>query len=298
VKTDRQRAFLDPKVLVRLARLELNARLPMEGSFGGQHKSPHRGSSVEFAQYREYVAGDDISKLDWRAYARSDRFYIKEFEADTNLRCHIVLDCSGSMAYGEHVRKFDYARTLAATLAHLAVRQGDAVGLCCFNGEVVEDVPARTSPRHLGAVYDVLERVEPAGETDVVTVLHELAERIRRRALVVVVSDCFEEPGPLLDCFQHLIFRKHDVVVFNVMDPQEMDFEFSRPVRFRDLESSFSLLTDPSSMRQDYLREFRAWLEELRTGCLRYNVDYRQARTSDSVEDVLSTFLLSRMRRK
>jgi len=298
VKTDRQRSFLDPKILARLARLELNARLPMEGSFGGQHKSPHRGSSVEFAQYREYVPGDDISKLDWRAYARSDRFYIKEFEADTNLRCHLVLDCSGSMAYGETLAKFDYGRTLAANLAQVAVRQGDAVGVCCFNGQVVEDVPAHTGPRHLGAVYDVLERVHPQGETDAVTVLHDLAERIRRRAMVVVISDFFAEPGPLLDCFQHLIYRKHDVVVFHVLDPREMDFDFSRPVRFRDLESSFSMLTDPSVMRRDYLREFASWLDELRTGCLRYNVDYRQARTSDAVEDVLSAFLLGRMRRK
>ncbi|MBT3290006.1 MAG: DUF58 domain-containing protein [Victivallales bacterium] len=298
MKTDRQRDFLDPKVLARVARLELNARLPMEGSFGGQHKSPHRGSSVEFAQYREYVPGDDISKLDWRAYARSDRFYIKEFEADTNLRCHMLLDCSGSMAYGDVTGKFDYARRLAATMAHLAVRQGDAVGMCCFNGQVVEDVPARTGPRHLGAVYDVLEKVEPEGETDLVTVLHDLAERIRRRALVVVISDFFSEPGPLLDCFKHLIFRKHDLAVFHVLDPREMDFDFTRPVRFRDLESSFSMLTDPSVMRRDYMRELKAWLGELRTGCLRYKVDYHQARTSDSVEDVLSAFLLSRMRRK
>ncbi len=298
MKTDRQRAFLDPGTQARLSRLELNARLPMEGSFGGQHKSPHRGSSVEFAQYREYVPGDDIGKLDWRAYARSDRFYIKEFEADTNLRCHLVLDCSGSMAYGEAGSKFDYARVLAAHLAQVAVRQGDAVGLCCFNGRVVEEVPARTSPRHLGAVYDVLERARPEGETEVVTVLHDLAERIRRRALVVVVSDFFAEPAPLLDCFQHLVHRKHDVVVFHVLDPREMDFDFSRPVRFKDLESSFSLVTDPSIMRGDYLREFQGWLGELREGCLRYRVDYRQARTSESVADVLSSFFLSRMRRK
>ncbi|MBT7303976.1 MAG: VWA domain-containing protein, partial [Victivallales bacterium] len=224
--------------------------------------------------------------------------YIKEFEADTNLRCHMLLDCSGSMAYGDVTGKFDYARRLAATMAHLAVRQGDAVGMCCFNGQVVEDVPARTGPRHLGAVYDVLEKVEPEGETDLVTVLHDLAERIRRRALVVVISDFFSEPGPLLDCFKHLIFRKHDLAVFHVLDPREMDFDFTRPVRFRDLESSFSMLTDPSVMRRDYMRELKAWLGELRTGCLRYKVDYHQARTSDSVEDVLSAFLLSRMRRK
>ena len=286
-------------MLARLSRLTLEARSPMVGSFAGQHRSPHRGASVEFAQYRRYVPGDDPSKLDWRAYARSDRFYIKEFEADTNLRCCLVLDASGSMGYRGGVRtKFELARSLAGSLAHLAVQQGDAVGLTCFNNEVVEDVPPRTSPKHLKAIYDVLERVDPAGETDIVGVLHNLAERVRRRALVVVVSDFFCEPTPLLDCFQHLLHRKHDLAAFQILDETELAFDFDRPMRFRDLEGGAAVVADPAVMRRQYLKALTNHQETLRAGCLRYNIDYRRVLVGEGCERVLSQFLLDRMKRK
>jgi len=299
MRTDRQRDFLDPMTLKRLSRLEICARGLVEGSFSGRHRSPHRGSSVEFAEYRKYTPGDDIGYVDWRVYGRSDRFYVKEFEADTNLRCYLVLDSSGSMAFsGAGPAKIKWARELTATLAHLLVHQGDAVGLQCFNSEIVNDIPPRSNPRHLQAVFDVIEKTEASGTTDIVNVLHDLAERIRRRSLVVVVSDLFTPIEPLLDCFHHLVFRKHDLAVFQVIDEQELSFDFSRPVRFVDLETHGAMVTDPGLIRNRYLAAIHGFLDQLRRGCLEFNIDYRLASTSESCEAVLSRFLLDRLRKQ
>ncbi|HEV7223370.1 MAG TPA: DUF58 domain-containing protein, partial [Pirellulales bacterium] len=196
------RSFLQPKVLARLAAIPLFARRPMQGTVSGRHQSPHRGSSVEFAEYREYVAGDDPRRMDWRAYGRTDRFYVKEFEADTNLRCHLVLDTSGSMDFGSRgVTKLEYARRIAGSLGYLAVEQGDAVGLTCVAGGAMRHVPPRRNPAHLSAVFDVLEQTRPKGETPLPAALHELAETAAQRALVVVLSDFFIEPDELRSCF-------------------------------------------------------------------------------------------------
>src|SRR5262245_21482679 len=202
------RSFLDTRVLSRLAAVPLMARRPMLGTVSGRHPSPHRGSSVEFAEYRKYVPGDDLRRLDWRAYGRSDRFYIKEFEADTNLRCCLVLDTSGSMGFGSKgITKLEYARRLAGTISYLASQQGDAVGLACVAGAIVQNVPPRRNPAHLRVIYDLLEQARPQGDTQLASVLHELAETIQQRALIVVISDLFLEPAVLGHCFQHLRFR-------------------------------------------------------------------------------------------
>ena len=195
------RSFLDPRAIARLAAVPLCARWPMLGSVSGRHPSPHRGSSVEFAEYRKYVPGDDLRRLDWRAYGRSDRFYLKEFEADTNLRCCIVLDTSGSMDFGassgkggDGTTKIEYARRLAGALSYLAVQQGDAVGLYCVAGGLIKNIPPRRNPAHLMHIFDVLEQARPAGQTQLVPVLHELAETVDERAVIVIISDLFVEP--------------------------------------------------------------------------------------------------------
>jgi uncharacterized protein (DUF58 family) len=219
---DRQpRSFLDPLVLSRLAGFPLFARRPMQGNVSGRHPSPHRGSSVEFAEYRKYVQGDDLRRLDWRAYGRSDRFFIKEFEADTNLRCCLVVDTSGSMGFGSTgVTKLEYARRIAGAIGSLALQQGDAVGLACVANGLIRNIPPRRNPSHLKSVFDVLELIQPQGQTQLESVLHELAETISQRALIVIVSDLFVEPESLRSCFQHLRFRKHDAAVFHLLDPQ------------------------------------------------------------------------------
>jgi len=293
---DRQpRSFLDPQSLARLAAVPLVARKPMVGGVSGRHASPHRGSSVEFAEYRKYVPGDDLRRLDWRAFGRSDRYYVKEYEADTNLRLCLVVDTSGSMGYGSTgTTKIDLARRIAGSLGYLAAQQGDAVGISCIADGIVRSLPPRRSPAHLRLVFDVLEEARPAGGTRLPEVLHELAETIRQRALVVIVSDLFVPPAELESAFNHLRFRRHDVAVFHLLDPQEIGFEFQRPTRFLDLEGGASIFADPVEIADRYHRAVEAYLGDLRRIVLESGIDYHRLLTSDSVEQSLARFLVGR----
>jgi uncharacterized protein (DUF58 family) len=287
--------LLDSPVLNRLMHLTLLSRSPMEGAVSGLHKSPHRGSSVEFAEYRNYVPGDDIRRLDWRVFARTDRFFMREYEADTNLRCYFVLDASGSMKFGAAPGgKLAYAKRLIATLAYLTAHQGDAVGLICAGSKTHSEIPPRRNPAHLKLIFEMLEKTHARGETGLIGALHDLAERVRRRALVVVVSDFFCDLEPLLNGFQHLRFQKHDLALFQLLDRAELQFQFDRPVRFVDLESSLSIVTEPASVRDEYLRQFRLFLEQLRAGCNECGADYRQVVTDQDYERVLADFLVER----
>ncbi len=302
---DRQpRNFLEPAVLSRLAGVPLLARRPMVGNVSGRHASPHRGSSVEFAEYRKYVPGDDLRRLDWRAFGRSDRFYVKEYEADTNLRLVLVLDTSGSMAFGstkpatvagpQPLAKIDYARRICGALGYLASQQGDAVGISCAAGEIVRTLPPRRSPAHLRLVFDVLEEAKPQGTTGLPEVLHELAETIRQRALVAIVSDLFVEPAELAGAFGHLKFRRHDVAVFHLLDPQELAFTFQRPTRFLDLEGGGAIFADPVEIADRYHQAVAAYLESLRQIVLESGIDYHRVITDEPYEQVLARFLVGR----
>ncbi len=294
-KDRRTRSFLDAAALSRLAAVPLFARRPMQGTVSGRHPSPHRGSSVEFAEYRKYVPGDDLRRLDWRAYGRSDRFYVKEFEADTNLRCCLVLDTSGSMGFGPTgATKLDYARRIAGALGYLALQQGDAVGLSCVAGGLVRNIPPKRNPAHLIALFDLLEAAKPHGETQLASVLHELAETIRQRALIVIISDLFVEPELLGSCFQHLRFRRHDVAVFHLLEAQEMQFNFRRPMRFLDMEGGTSIFADPTEIADRYHRALNGYLTELRRVVLESAVDYHRVLLDESYERVLTRFLVGR----
>jgi uncharacterized protein (DUF58 family) len=293
--TRHHRSFLDAQVLSRLANVPLFSRRPMEGSVSGRHPSPHRGSSVEFAEYRKYVPGDDLRRLDWRAYGRSDRFFVKEFEADTNLRCCFILDTSGSMAFGSAgVTKIEYARRLAGSLGYLAVQQGDAVGVSCVAKGVVRGLPPTRNPAHLPAFFDVLEQARPDGETHLPAALHELAETIRQRALVVILSDLFVEPELLRGCFQHLRFRKHDVAVFHLLDPLEVSFDFRRPMRFLDMEGGPAIFAEPNDIADRYHQALQAYLGALREVVLESAVDFHRVSINEDYEQVLARFLVGR----
>ncbi|MBC8874924.1 MAG: DUF58 domain-containing protein [Planctomycetes bacterium] len=295
---DRQpRSFLDPRAIARLAAVPLCARLPMLGNVSGRHPSPHRGASVEFAEYRKYVPGDDLRRLDWRAYGRSDRFYIKEFEADTNLRCCLVLDTSGSMEFGsDGVTKIEYARKIAGTLSYLAAQQGDAVGLYCVANGMIQNIPPRRNPAHLLHVFDVLEQTRPRGETQLVPVLHELAETIGQRALIVIVSDLFVEPAQLRGCFEHLRFRKHDVAAFHLLDPRELEFDFYRPMRFLDMEGGPSVFAEPNEIADRYHKALELYLDELRQLVLESAIDYHRVSIDEDYEKAMMRFLVGRTR--
>ena len=267
----------------------------MVGSIVGHHKSPYRGSSVEFAEYRKYVPGDDPRLLDWRVLARTDRYYIREFEADTNLRCYVVIDCSKSMAFGEKgVRKFDHARKIAATLSYMLVHQGDAVGLELFDDGVATDIPPRRNPLHLRYIYDILASSEPRGETGLVKELHQFAERVRQRAMVIIISDCFCDVDELLNCFEHLHFQKHDFALFHLLDPLELDLDLDRPIRFQDMESNDVLLAEPEIIREQYLESVREYLVKIHEGCNKHNADYRRVSTDQPYDSVIADFLVER----
>jgi uncharacterized protein (DUF58 family) len=299
ITSHQPRSFLDAQVLSRLANVPLFSRRPMQGNVSGRHPSPHRGSSVEFAEYRKYVAGDDLRRLDWRVFGRSDRFYVKEFEADTNLRCSFVLDTSGSMGFGSTgVTKIEFARKLAGSLGYLAVQQGDAVGISCVAKGVVRSLPPTRNPAHLPAFFDVLEEAKPQGETRLVDVLHELAETIRQRALVVIISDLFVEPELLRGCFQHLRFRKHDVAVFHLLDPQEVAFDFRRPMRFLDMEGGPAIFAEPNDIADRYHLAVQAYLAGLREVVLESAIDFHQVSPADDYEQVLARFLVGRAHAK
>jgi uncharacterized protein (DUF58 family) len=295
----RSRSFLDAAVLSRLAAVPFFSRKPMQGSVSGKHPSPHRGSSVEFAEYRKYVQGDDLRRLDWRAFGRSDRFYIKEFEADTNLRCCLVLDTSGSMDFGSKgTTKIEYARRLAGALGYLALLQGDAVGLSCVANGIVRNVPPKRNPAHLSTVFDILEQAQPQNDTQLATVLHELAETIRQRALIVIISDLFIEPELLRGCMQHLHFRKHDVAALHLLDQQELDFNFRRPMRFLDMEGGPAVFAEPNEISERYLKVLGDYLRQLKQLMLESSVDYHRITIDEDYEKVLMRFLVGRTRTK
>jgi uncharacterized protein (DUF58 family) len=291
--------FLDSKVIASLSGVGLHARLAMLGSVAGKHRSPIRGSSLEFAQYRKYVPGDDTRRLDWRAWGRSDRFYIKEFEADTNLRLCLIVDTSGSLNYSvDGQSNLDQMKSLAGTLAYLTSRQGDAVGLYATGEDFHTEIRPKRSAPHLRLVLNKLADLKAEGETGLADSLHKAAEQISQRALVVVISDLFIEPGILRGCFQHLRFRKHDVSVFHLLDKSEVDFDFDRPTRFRDLEGGEAIMSDPNLMGKQYRKAMTEYLDDLGKVIRDTAVDYHRVSLDDFTAEVLARFLIRRKPKK
>ena len=298
-KTNSQHSFIDPKVLARLSGRGLHTRIPMLGSVSGRHRSPVRGSSLEFAEYRKYVPGDDIRRMDWRAWGRSDRFYIKEFEADTNLRLCLIVDTSGSLNFTVGgISKINYIKSLAGTLAYLASRQGDAVGLYCAGKNFHTEIKPKRNATHLRIVLDELAEIKAEGETGLAESLHKAAEGIDQRALVVVISDLYIEPDILNSCFQHLRFRKHDVVTFHLLDQSEVDFDFDRPTRFVDMEGGVPIMADPSLVSKQYQQAITGYLADLETVMLDAAIDYHRVNLRDPVDEILARFLVGRKPKK
>jgi uncharacterized protein (DUF58 family) len=289
-----KRSFLEPAVLGKLMALPLHARHAMLGSVSGKHRSPVRGSSLEFAQYRKYVPGDDTRRLDWRTWGRTDRFYIKEFEADTNLRLCLLIDASGSMDFGpKGATRLDYARRLAGTLSYLAAQQGDAVGVWSLAQKPVE-IPPKRGAAHLGIVLDQMSGLQPVGGTTLLSALHDAAEKIRQRALVVILSDFFVPPAELKTAIQHLRFRRHDVAAFHLLDQKELDFDFDRPARFIDLEGGEAVLADPSLIARNYREAVRLYLAEMDELVRTTGLDYHRVKLHEPYDSVLVRFLLGR----
>jgi uncharacterized protein (DUF58 family) len=289
---------IDPVALMRIKSLQARARVAVEGFLRGIHRSPYHGFSVEFSEYREYSPGDDPRYLDWRLYARSDRYYVKRFEDETNLRCYLVLDTSRSMGYGSGpFTKFDYARTAAATLAYFLTLQRDAVGLLTFERRITAHLPARYRPGQLRRLLAVLERDPRGAATDLAGPLEEVAATVRKRGLIVLLSDLLAAPEMLRTRLGYLRSSGHDVIVLRILDPVEVDFGFSQAAMFRDVETGRQLYIEPQAARAEYRRRFDAHAAVIERACVDLGVDYQTITTDRPLELVLFDLLKVRQRR-
>lgn len=287
--------FLDPATLARLGSLDLKARAIVEGFISGLHRSPYKGFSVEFAEYRQYLPGDDLATLDWKVYGRTDRHFVKKFEEETNLECHILLDVSRSMGYGSAgISKLQYASYLAAALAYLMNRQRDAVGLIAFDEAIVAMRPASARPGHLTSLLVMLERLELGSRTNVAKPLRDLAEAIRKRGLVVLISDLLDDADRVLQGLRHFKYRGTDVIVFQILDPAELSFPFEQAARFRDSETTAEVLAVPSAVRDQYLTAMTELQDRYRRELQLVGIDYVRLDTSTPLDTGLMSYLLTR----
>ena len=291
------RRYLDPAVVARLAHLDVRARLVVEGFIAGMHRSPFHGFSVEFAEHRPYMPGDPLKNLDWKVLGKSDRYLVKQYTEETNLRCHLLLDLSGSMGFRSErasLSKHEYARSLAAALAYLMLGQQDAVGALMFADRPLAFVPARSVRSHLDVLLRAFAAGAPQGRTRLAPSLHELAERIKRRGLVVLISDLMDRPEDVLAGLQHFRHRHHEVIVFHVLDPDEIEFPYHDTATFVDMETGQRLTTEPWEIGARYREKLAAWRERYRRACREQLVDYVPLDTRTPFDRALLAYLEKR----
>jgi uncharacterized protein (DUF58 family) len=291
--------YLRPEVINQVARLDLRAKFIVEGFLAGLHASPYQGFSVEFSEHRKYVPGDDLKDLDWNVYAKTDKYYLKKFEAETNVTGYLVMDLSASMAYTyrQELTKFDYAICLAAALGYLMIHQQDPVGLVTFDTRIQASLPPRSKRTQLGTMLAILANLKPSGATDIAHCLHQLAALIRSKSLVMLFSDLLTDPKPVLESLHHLRHRGNEVILFHILDEAEVHFPFDGVVEFEDVEVHDKLTLDAKSMRGDYLQSLKEFQELYRTECAKANIDYVSMDTSVSFDRALMQYLLQRQKR-
>ena len=294
-----EQRFLDPRVLARIGSLELKARTIVEGFLSGLHRSPMRGFSVEFAEYRQYLPGDDLSTIDWKVFAKTDRHYVKKYEEETNLRAYLILDISASMSYSSGpMSKLEYGSCLAASLAYLMRRQRDSAGLMTFDDRIRTLLPPGSRPGHLRSLLLALDRQQTGTTTDMGRPLHQLADALEKRGLVVLISDLLDDPARVMDGLKHLRFRGSDVLVFHVLDHAELTFPFESPATFEDVETGEQVVTAPAAVRARYLEAMDAHVDGYRRGLRSAGIDYRLLDTSEPLDFALLSFLSVRSRRQ
>ncbi len=295
---ERPQRQIDRRAVGKISRLEFRARQAMAGYYSGIHKSPFQGFSVEFAEYREYMPGDDLRFMDWRVLARTNKHFIKKYEAETNLNCYVLLDTSGSMEFTTaEPSRLDYGASLAAALSLLMLRQGDQAGLVTFDTAVRHFIPPRGNARHFAEIANALEHLKTGGETDVSGVLHEIAERIRRRSLVIIISDFFGNTEDILRGLQHFRHRHHEVVCLHLVDDAEIEFPYDRITMFECLEGGRQIVVDPRVVAEGYRLRFARFLDEIRRGCTEKGVDYRRMMLSEPFDEALTAYLAMRKQR-
>lgn len=291
------RKYLKPEIVSKLKNMSLRARLVVEGFITGLHRSPYHGFSVEFSEYRQYMPGDEIRHIDWKAYGKTDRFYIKQFEEETNLKCYLLLDASGSMGYSsQKITKLEYASYLAAALTYLMIEQRDAVGLITFDQKIRKSLPPRSIKSYLPQILRELDAVKCSETTDVANTFHEIAERIHRRGLIVIFSDLYDDPEKVMSGLKHFRHNKHEVIVFHILDPMEINFDFKRNTLFKDLETSDELLTQPWHIKTEYQKKVKQFIENYKRQCRLNRIDYILLDSSWEYDIALMEYLNKRKR--
>jgi len=289
------RRFLKPDVVSKLSGIEIKARLVVEGFIAGLHKSPYHGFSVEFAEHRQYMPGDPIRNIDWKVYAKSDRYFVKEFEEETNLKAYVLLDSSASMGYKSNgIHKLEYASYLSASLCYLMLKQRDSVGLVVFDEHIRKYIPPKSTMTHLHNLLKELDRLGPSKTTDISSTLHEMAERIKRRGLIIVISDLLDDPDLIINGLKHFRHRKHEVIVFHILDPKEKDFGFPREAIFKDLETGEEILTSPWQIKKDYKQTLDRIIKRYTLECRESIIDYVLLDTSVPYDIALFSYLSKR----
>lgn len=295
-KMNDNRKYLQPQVVAQLANIELKARLVVEGFITGLHRSPYHGFSVEFAEHRQYRSGDEIRHIDWKVFGRTNKYFVKQFEEETNLRSVVALDASASMKFASkgNVSKFEYGAMLSAALSYLLIQQRDAVGLALYDTQIQSYLPPSSKKSFIHEILKVLENTTPSNETHTSKSLDLLAERIARRGLVVIISDFFDEHESVMNALKHFRHKKHEVVAFHLLDPREIDFQFGRAATFRDLETGEEMVTQPYQIQQTYARTMQEFIGNIKKDCRRHNIDYHLIDTSMPFDKALREYLTKR----
>ena len=289
--------ILTPDIISQLNNLSLKARFVVEGFIVGLHKSPYHGFSVEFSEHRAYGAGDEIRHVDWKLWGKTDRFFIKQFEEETNLKSYLLVDQSLSMTYKSiKMTKLEYAQILAASLGYIMLKQQDAVGLTLFYNRIRVNIPARSKRSHLNIILSQMQNIIAGPETTIAPVLHKTAEAIKKRGLIILISDLFDDPDKVLSGLQHFRYKGHEVIVFHVLDPQQLTLDFTQRTRFRDMESGEEIVTDPWHIQSDYQKSMEQFCDYIKSNCRQKNIDYVQLSTDLPLDIALSEYLIKRKR--
>jgi uncharacterized protein (DUF58 family) len=290
-----QKEYLIPEVLSKLSNLEIIAKMVVEGFIIGLHKSPFHGFSVEFSQHRPYNPGDSLKYIDWKVFGRTDRYYIKQFEEETNLKAMILLDVSNSMSYSSgKITKLDYGKYLAASLSYIMLLQRDAVGMSLFDNKIQQYIPPRSVKSYLRPILKQLETIQPGIDTNISQVLHKIADRIKRRGLIILISDLLDEPEKVLSSLRHFRHNKHEVLIFHILDPLEVSFKFEGDIQFEDLESGENIRTFPWYIQNEYRNEINEFIAYYKKNCLENRIDYQLIETSKSFDNALLEYLVKR----
>ena len=290
--------YLSPSIIRKIDNISLRAKLVVEGFIIGLHKSPYHGFSVEFSEHRPYGFGDEIKYIDWKLLAKTDKLYIKQFEEETNLKSYILFDKSASMGYSskDNINKFEYAKTLSASLSYLMIKQQDAVGLTMFDNKINTSIAPRSKTSHLNVLLNSLHKSKVRGETKISPILHSLAESIKKRGLIILISDLLDNPKDVIKGLRHFRYRGHEVIIFHILDSNEISFNFNEMINFIDSENNQSIKTDPRHIKSDYKKAFSNFCETYRLECRKNNIDYVRVSTSDSLDKSLIEYLIKRSR--